>query len=288
MNIKKLISLSIICLVMCFLLTGCGENNEKQTTTKNDKTDTQTEQQEEQQTEQSTTEEIRPDIKIANTWMSMPENVDMYWKSDSIYEDDYELFTENKRGNDVMRYGERVTNGVHVDGSNGLFTNYYYYYKYQGDYKWPSYVYYYNQGWDYWYFTGNYPASPQVFCFGRPWNILDNYSDEHETITIEGVGEVDTVKGVDDEGYTYYYSKDLNMNVKIENEVQVWSLIRFDANVTTGFPHPLPDTEALEAKRAADKAAAEAAAENEDNSNTEDTIPDVYEDENGELVVFDE
>ena len=275
MKLKKLFII-IFCLCLCCILTGCGNNDESKTAGQNDQTNLQE--------AQNSSEELRPEIKIANTWMSMPENVDMYWRSDAKSEDDYELFEENKRGNNVMRYGERVINGEHINASNNGIANEYYYYHYQGDYKWSSYVYFRNQGWDYWYFNGNYPSSPQVFCFGRPWNILDNYSDEHETVNIEGVGSVDTVKGEDDEGYTYYYSKDLNMNVKIENKAQVWYLTRFNANVTTGFPHDLPDMKTLDAKREADKLKAA----EEDSSNTDDDTQNYYEDENGEIVPYDE
>lgn len=258
------------------LLTGCGNKDESKTTSEKDQT--------ESQEAQKTSEELRPDIKIANTWMSMPENVDMYWKSEAKSEDDYELIEENKRGYNVMKYGERVINGKHINASNNGIANEYYYYHYQGDYKWSSYVYFRNQGWDYWYFNGNYPSSPQVYCFGKPWNILDNYSDEHESVNIEGVGTVDTVKGVDDEGYTYYYSKDLNMNVKIENNAQVWSLTKFNTNVIVGFLHDLPDMKTLDSKREADKLAAEA----ENASDTDDDTKQYYEDENGEIVLLDE
>ena len=271
-----IISMLVILSVSLIILTGCRDKDESKITGENEQTGVQ-------ETKKSS-EELRPEIKIANTWMSMPENVDMYWRSDAKNEDDYEIFVENKRGYNAMKYGERVINGKHINASNNAIANEYYYYHYQGDYKWSSYVYFHNQGWDYWYFNGNYPSSPQIFCFGKPWNILDNYSDEHETVNIEGVGTVDTVKGVDDEEYTYYYSKDLNMTVKIQNKVQVWYLTKFDINVTTGFPHALPDMKTLDAKRETDKLASE----NENSSNANDDIQGYYEDENGDIVPYDE
>lgn len=275
-KIFLIVFLITVLLASLVLLTGCGNKDESKTTDEKN-------QQESQKTKK-TSKELKPEIKIANAWMSMPENVDMYWKSDVKDEDDYELFEENKRGYNVMRSGERVINGKHINASNNGIANEYYYYHYQGDYKWSSYVYFHNQGWDYWYFNGNYPSSPQAFFFGKPWNILDNYSDEHESLNIEGVGAVDTVKGVDDEGYTYYYSKDLNMNVKIENKAQTWSLTKFVTNVTAGFPHNLPDMKTLDAKREADKLAAET----ESTSNTDNDLSGYYEDENGEIVPYDE
>lgn len=269
----------IIFLFLCFILVGCGNtnNNENVITSENNSAE---------QAVQNSTEELRPEIKTANTWMSMPQNVNMIWRTEEKASNNwYSLTEEYKRGNNVMVYPIHVENGKYITGANNGIANEYYYYHFKGDYKWNSYVYFHNIGWDSWYFKGNYPSSPQVFCFGRPWNILDNYSDNHETITIEGVGSLDTVTGVDDEGYTYYYSKDLNMNVKIENNVQTWYLTKFDTNVSSNFPYALPDMEAIDAKEAEK---AKETANNIDTSNSEDNSQDIYEDENGELIIYDD
>ena len=79
-------------------------------------------------------------------------------------------------------------------------------------------------------------------------------------------------------------SKNLNMNVKIENKAQIWTLTKFVANVTTGFPHELPDMITLDAKREAEKNAAET----ENNANADDDTENYYIDENGEIVPYDE
>ena len=74
------------------------------------------------------------------------------------------------------------------------------------------------------------------------------------------------------------------MNVKIENKAQIWSLTKFVKDVTTGFPHELPDMKTLDAKREAEKKAAET----ENTENTDDDADNYYIDENGEVVPYDE
>ena len=270
---KKIIFITVICLTMCFLLVGCGDNKE------NKEKAAIGENSGEESSISNSAEDIRPEIRIANVWMKMPKNIDMVWKVDEKNTSNYQLLKMYKRDNNVMQYPESFENGVYITMDNDGITNSYYYYHFQGDYIWTSYCYFSNEGWDNWYYKGNYPSSPQSFCFGRPWNILDNYSDEHETVNIEGVGAVDTVKGTDDEGYTYYYSKDLGFNVKIENNVQVWYLSKYDTSVTTGFPYALPDMETLDKLR--DKPQT-----SEENNN--ETTQTVVEGEDGELIVYDD
>ena len=196
-------------------------------------------------TNEAPEEELRPDIKMANVWMNLPENINFYWRIDEKNTNNYSVTEEYKRGNNVMRGGESRKNGTRPSSEANWLDNRYYYYEYQGDYKWKSYVHYLDTGWKDYYFNGNYPSSPQTFCMGRPYDILDNYSDTHVTINIEGLGEVDTVVGTlvefDGDEYTLYYSKDLGMNVKIENTVQAWYMTKYDANVSSEFPHPLPN-----------------------------------------------
>ena len=262
-----------ILIIGLFVLTGCKEKS----TDSNNNVDNSSE--DGVAIEQTSEEKINPEIKIAKVWMKMPKNIDMVWKVDEKNTSNYQLLKMYKRDNNVMQYPESFENGVYITMDNDGITNSYYYYHFQGDYIWTSYCYFSNEGWDNWYYKGNYPSSPQSFCFGRPWNILDNYTDEHETINIEGVGAVDTVKGTDDEGYTYYYSKDLGFNVKIENNVQVWYLSKYDTSVTTGFPYALPDMETLDKLRDKPQTSVE---------NNNETTQTVVEGEDGELIVYDE
>ena len=298
----KVLGIALACICMCFLLTGCG-NNENTATADNaeNKTEQQATTNTSEEANKNTTtnqndvvkEETTPYIsedekkrrKMADTWMSMPENVDFYWRMDVKSSNEYSITEEYKRGNNGMSYWVEELNeeGKLITPENDGVTNEYYYYHFLGDYKWKAYVYNTGIGFDSWNFNGNYPASPQIYVFGKPWNILNKYSNEHETIKIEGVGEVDTVKGVDDEGYTYYYSKDLNMNVKIENDSQIWCLTRFDTKVSSSFPRALPDMNAVDAKAAKE---AEERAKNVNSSNKK-TV-DYYEDENGEIVLLDD
>lgn len=271
-----IIFLILILSASLVILTGCGEKNKEETISENNNI----EQQVVQNSEESATEKIDPRVKIADTWMKMPSNVNIFWRMDVKNSSDYSITRTYKRGNDIMVFGESFENGVYITTENDGITNEYYFYHHQGDYIWTSYCYFSNEGWDNWYYKGNYPSSPQSYCFGRPWNILDNYSDNHVTITIEGIGDVDTVTGVDDEGYTYYYSKDLGFNVKIENVVQTWYLTSFDTTVTPDFPRALPDIEALDKLRELESTSAV--------QEPDDSTSQVIEGEDGELIVYDD
>ena len=278
---KKILIVSLIALSMIaglFILTGCNNKTEDSNAEKSPVQNTAEYTNAEKSSVQNNAEETDPNKKIANSWMKLPKDVNMFWRVDVKNSSDYSISKIYKRGNDTMHLGESFENGTYITTENDGITNEYYYYHHQEDYIWTSYCYFSNKGWDNWYFKGNYPSSPQNFCFGRPWNILDNYSDNHETVTIEGIGAVDTVIGVDDEGYTYYYSKDLGFNVKIENVVQTWYLASFDTNVSADFPRAIPDTEALDKLK--------------ESSNTQTKVEEesqkVYEDKNGELVVYDD
>ncbi len=240
---KKLFLFAVIA-IACICLTACGEEkggyegNVQNEDVNNNETSNYQEPIEE------TSQPLTREEKAANVWMRLPENVDMHWKVDEKNTSNFSISVENKRGNNVMIGSEGWDYGVPPKSEFYRLENHYYYYEYKGDYKWDSYAHSYDKGWKEHYFKGNYPSSPQTFCMGRQYVILDNYTDEHETISIEGVGDVDTVKGTleDYNGtlYTVYYSEKLGFNVKVENTVQVWYLTKFDTNVNSSFPHELP------------------------------------------------
>ena len=271
----------ILTIIVCIGIVGCiifiivmltsPKNNNKNNQTTNNNI------------EQSKYDQSDPDIKKANVWLNLPKNVDMFWKSDIKGTADYMMTYQYKRGNSVMVDGESVENGAHITSENDGISNKYYYYHHVKDYDWNSYCYFETEGWDKWYMEGNYPASSQSYCFTKPLTILDNYSDNHVTLNIEGVGSVDTVTGTDDDGYTYYYSKDLGLNVKIENSSQAWYLTRFDTNVLEQFPFTIPDIKALEAKE--NPSTTETT---EETTEIEPTPQLVYNGEDGEIMVLDE
>ena len=68
----KILSIVTICIIMCFILTGCGKTNESAVTSENNDT--------EQEVTSDTTEVVKKEIKIADTWMSQPKNVDLVWR----------------------------------------------------------------------------------------------------------------------------------------------------------------------------------------------------------------
>ena len=276
---RRLLFVAVICVLICVCLAGCDFGNKPANTNEEKNNEVNNNE------ETVKVDETDPRIKMANVWMSLPENVNMFWRIDEKNTNNGSVTQEYKRGFNEMGGGESRENGNRPKNEADWLDNYYFYNEYQGDYKWSSYVHFYDKGWDEYYFNGNYPASPQTFAMGRQYIIADEYTDEHEKFNIEGVGEIDAVKGtiIDLNGkeYTVYYSKDLGFNVKVENSVQAWYLTRFDTNVTSEFPHPLPDKVAISAAAAEKAKQAEQEAENNEDDN-------YYFNENGEFVPYDE
>lgn len=243
----KKVFLLVIVVIACILLTACGGGNGGNipNTDANNGEANNAEITNNQEPVEDTSKPLTLEEKAANVWMSLPENVDMYWKVEEKNRPNYSLYEEYKRGNNVMIGSEGWENGARPKSESYWLDNYYFYYEYKGDYKWDSYVHHLDTGWKEHYFHGNYPSSPQTFGMGRQYVIQEDYTDQHETIHIDGVGDVDTVIGtlVDYNGseYTVYYSEQLGFNVKIENTVQAWYLTKYDTSVGSGFPHELPN-----------------------------------------------
>lgn len=243
---KKLVLLAIV-IVACVCLAACGGGNGgkvQNVDVNNGETGNLQEPANYQEPVEDTSKPLTQEEKAAKVWMSLPENVDMHWKVEEKNRQNFSLYEEYKRGNNVMLGYEGWDYGVRPKSESYWLDNHYFYYEYKGNYKWDSYSHTLEKGWDDYYFHGNYPSSPQTFGMGRQYVILDDYTDEHETINVEGLGEVDTVKGtlVDYNGteYTVYYSKQLGFNIKVENTVQAWYLTKFDTSVGSSFPHELP------------------------------------------------
>ncbi|MBR6034292.1 MAG: hypothetical protein IKP28_06180 [Clostridia bacterium] len=238
--------ITILCLILCLLLTGCGQNEEKtDEAVNNDETKNTTTNATTAPVETATAtakaKETDPKIEMANVWMNLPENVDITWKNQEKGSNDYEVMEMYKRGNDVMQAVEYRKNGKRPTGNN--LDDHWYLYDYQGDYKWKSYYYYESTGWGDNSFGGNYPASPENMIKGDWLRKLNTKTDKHETIDIEGYGKVDTIvgKGAGTDGeYTYYYSEKLGISVKVENDYQVYTITKFDTKVSSNFPHALP------------------------------------------------
>ncbi|MBR6253029.1 MAG: hypothetical protein IKR04_04230 [Clostridia bacterium] len=241
---KKLFLLAVV-IIACVCLTACGIGNGGKGGKVQNADVNNVETENNQEPVEDTSKPLTLEEKAAKVWMSLPENVDMYWKVEEKNAPNYSLYEEYKRGNDVMIGSEGWENGARPKSESYWLDNYYFYYKYKGDYKWDSYVHYLDTGWKEHYFHGNYPSSPQTFGMGRQYVIQEDYTDEHETIFVEGLGDVDTVKGtlVDYNGteYTVYYSKQLGFNIKYENIAQAWYLTKFDTSVGASFPHELPN-----------------------------------------------
>ena len=235
---KKLfliIFLIVILSISLVLLTGCGNSKvEKNDTNSNEnnidnnrKQDNQVEPEESQnnevenevETEQITTKD--PKQEIIDAWFKLPTNLD-YYVTKEFSDGTSSVQHYSKRENDIMLSLE----------------NNYYFYKYTDNNIWTSYEYTNGKGWDSYYYKGCIITTPGS-CEGMMLKKLDNYTAEHEKFNVEGVGEVDTVIGKDGDDI-YYYSKDLDINVKVVTKNVTLIVNKFDKNVTD-YPNSIPD-----------------------------------------------
>ena len=227
---KKLfliILLIVILSISLVILTGCGNSKveENNTNAIEDNIDNNQEQNNQIETEESQNNEVENEVIteeittkdpkqiIVDAWFNLPENVD--YNFEKSYSDGMtSIQNYSKRGSDFL---------LNLQG-------HYYFYKYTGNNIWKSYEYIESKGWDNHYLQGCVIADSGS-SEGMMLKKLDNYTDEHEKFDIEGVGEVDTVIGKDGDDI-YYYSKDLDINIKVITKNITLILTKFDKNVT--------------------------------------------------------
>ena len=219
---KKLcliILLVVILSIGLIILTGCGATKVEENNIESTKNSVDDEQNNQSEIEENTTKD--PKQRIIDAWFKLPTNLD-YFISKEFSDGSSSVQQYNKRGNDIM---------LNLEGS-------YYFYKYTGDNIWTSYEYVDGKGWDTYYYNGCIITTPGS-CEGMMLKKLDNYTTEHEKFNIEGAGEVDTIIGKDGDD-TYYYSKDLGINVKVVSKNTTLVVNKFDKNVND-YPISIPD-----------------------------------------------
>ena len=212
--------LIVILSISLVLFTGCGKSKVEENNTDAIQNNVDNSQEDGQvETEDTTPKD--PNQVITDAWFKLPENLDYY--------------LENEYSN-----GTTSIQHFHKRGKNILLElqGHYYFYKYKGDYIWTSNEYIEGKGWDNFYFNGNI-VTVSGSCEALMLTKLDEYTTEHEKFTVEGVGEVDTVIGKDGDN-TYYYSKELDLNVKTVTTNITSVLTKYDKNVTD-YPHSIPD-----------------------------------------------
>lgn len=234
---KKRFYLTImLCIAICFVLTGCG-NTEKE---KNNGA-------KEELVESIADEEIIDDeieaeentAKNNEEKIDMPENVRIYAFQDygpnnnntGVY------FDVIKIGNNALR------TQVNTAGKDRVIQNNkgYHYFKYKGNNTWD--LYYRTDSKDWYLYTPD--VTLEQFNSFMNLNYVKNVVPEsewkeHETIHVDGIGDVDTVHvvrtdGSEDRLIDEWYSPELKRNIKVYTQyTQVASeILTYDTSVTS-------------------------------------------------------
>lgn len=173
---------------------------------------------------------------IVKAWLNLPINLN--YNIRKVFNDKNIVVGEYyKRGNDILEAIETRNDGIRPSINNRL-ENLHYYYKYLGNYSWKAYMYTIINGWEDYPFDGAYPtklSSNEALMLTK----LDNYTNEHIKIYVEGLGNIDTVIGIDGDN-KYYYSDKYNINVKIEAKAYTWTLTKYDINANH-CPYDIPN-----------------------------------------------
>ena len=239
-KILNVLLIIVIALCMCVALTGCGntkkENGstyEKEKVTKN--TDIEVEDYEGEEEEEIEEEPVKKEEVV----IDMPENVRIYAFEDfgSNNNNTGAYFDVIKIGNNALR------TQVSTLGKNRTVQNNkgYHYFKYKGDNTWD--LYYRTDTKDWYLYTPDVTAE-QFNTFMNINYIKKEASEleqkEHETIHVDGLGDVDTIHivkkdGSEDRLIDEWYSPELKRNIKsFVQYTQVGTeILTFDTSVTS-------------------------------------------------------
>ena len=232
---KRKIFIGILALILCFGLTGC-EKKQKQNNEQNEvqeaknETKNETENKTENKSNKKKIQKIEPDFYM------LPTNVEMHVVV-SNSEVDQEYYHITKIGRSVLITEEVKQNGKVV--SKGL-DKYYSYYKYNGDDTWD---YYYNQDKEKEWKTYKSEIDMKTIdsYLVRTPKLLERHStlgNQQTKINIPGLGNVN-VYVVTKGNEKFYYSDDLEINLKYENQDTTITIEKFDTSVKS-FAIDLP------------------------------------------------
>ncbi len=254
-KILNILLILFIALCMCVVLTGCG-NSKKETSTEETKKavpdledeevlDTDDENIEEvyedenYENEDDSTNDIASKAESAEPVIDMPENVRIYAFQDYGPNDNYTgaYFDVIKIGNDALRIQ------VSTAGKNRTVQNNrgYHYFKYKGNNTWD--LYYKNDSKDWYLYTPDVTENQfngMINLSYAPNNAKLVANQEHETLHVDGIGDVDTVHLVIEDGspdrlIDAWYSPELKKNMKVYTQyTQTGSeILTYDTSVTS-------------------------------------------------------
>lgn len=237
----KLLLIIIVTLCLCVVLTGCGNTEEEKNNKANEGSITNEDESEFVEEEEiSDDEDFSTDTAKTNEeTIDMPENVRIY-----VFQD----YGPNNNNTgvyfDVIKIGNNaLRTQVNTAGTNRVIQNNkgYHYFKYKGDNTWD--LYYRTDSKDWYLYTPD--VTLEQFNSFMNLNYVRNEASEeekkeHETIHVDGIGDVDTIHvvrmdGSEDRLIDEWYSPELKRNIKrYEQYTQVGSeILTYDTSVTS-------------------------------------------------------
>ena len=244
-TLKLLLIIGVV-LCMCIILTGCNNTQEEKNSEAVEEIVENVENQEvsviTDETEEETNENVSETTNTANNGeptIDMPENVRIYAFQDygpnnnntGVY------FDVIKIGNNALR------TQVSTAGTNRTIQNNkgYHYFKYKGDNTWD--LYYRTDSKDWYLYTPDVTLD-QFNTFMNINYVKNEASEEqkkeHETIHVDGIGDVDTIHvirtdGSEDRLIDEWYSPELKRNIKsyVQYTKVASEILTYDTSVTS-------------------------------------------------------
>ncbi|MBO4445947.1 MAG: hypothetical protein IKT04_05075 [Clostridia bacterium] len=240
---KKKIIVILLAVLMCLTLVACGdkkkgaESSKNVTTTKASTEVEADETDEPEATENQVSAEIEETSPADNYYLdALPKNVKIVYETYIPFQNNGYVNEYIKIGNDLLKMDVSTT-GKDMTRAN----NYaWHYYKYKGDGLWDD---YYTNGKEDWRLyredIGADNTNPLLLTGiiqDDDTRYIDKATDTHEKITIEGLGEVDTVilDKLDQNGKgKMWYCEKIHMYVKTdpENDGNRFTMTVYDTSV---------------------------------------------------------
>lgn len=229
----------ILILVFCFSFAACGSKKDSkgaaESTTKASTTEKETEA---ETTEAPTTTTTEKKSAADNYYIdALPKNVKIVYETYVPFQNNGYVSEITKIGNDLLKMDVSTTGKEMARANNYAW----HFYKYKGDGKWDD---YYTNGKEDWRLyrenIGDGNTNPMLLT-----NLIkdddtrykDKATDTHETLSISGLGDVDTVilDKLDQNGKgKMWYCEKIHMYVKTdpENDGNRFTMTVYDTSVT--------------------------------------------------------
>ncbi len=244
-KILSLLLIIVLTLFMCITLTGCSKKEEEKKNEESEELIENVENEDKEKTEEKISDDTSNVTTKNNTakndekTIDMPENVRIYAFQDYGPSNNNQgvYFDVIKIGNNALR------TQVSTAGTNRVVQNNkgYHYFKYKGDNKWD--LYYRTDSKDWYLYTPDVTLEQFNTFMNINYKLQDTAElegKEHETIHVDGIGDVDTIHivrtdGSEDRLVDEWYSTELKRNIKtyVQYTQTASEILTYDTSVTS-------------------------------------------------------